>query len=404
MGKKMARDQLDPAAAPFEVNFPFELLQLDHALVDLILVDQTFRRPIGRPWLTIAIDCHTRTVAGIHLGLERPSAVSVAACITHAYLPKDGWLKSVGVDSSWPGWGSWNGLHLDNAREFHSDALKAGCSVNQIIIDYRPVATPHYGAYIERLIGTFSKQIHLLSGTTFSSPKERGQYRSEDRATMTFPEFLRWFVLEVQSYHNRPHSGLDGLTPMQAWINSLSTSGALTLPSIIPDPRRFILDFLPFTQRSVSRDGVQMFGTRYFSPALSGYIGQEGELTVKFDTRDISKIYLQQPTGGYIDIPYADLRRPSVSLAEHKFVRRQLRKEGRDPNNESLVFDAIEKQRAITESAAKESKLARRAHETRKIRSCPPATLIPSEQSLDLTIDQHSTDREVAKLAFEEWA
>ncbi len=59
-----------------------EWLQMDHTLVDLILVDPVDRAPIGRPWITLAIDVFSRCVAGFHLSLEAPSATSVGLCLT----------------------------------------------------------------------------------------------------------------------------------------------------------------------------------------------------------------------------------------------------------------------------------------------------------------------------------
>jgi putative transposase len=44
-----------------------ELVQIDHALVDVVVVDELARKPIGRPWVTLAIDVATRAVLGFHL-------------------------------------------------------------------------------------------------------------------------------------------------------------------------------------------------------------------------------------------------------------------------------------------------------------------------------------------------
>jgi putative transposase len=59
-------------------RWPLALVQIDHTLVDVIAVDSVTRRPIQRPWLTIAIDIDSRDVAGFRLGLEPPAATSVA--------------------------------------------------------------------------------------------------------------------------------------------------------------------------------------------------------------------------------------------------------------------------------------------------------------------------------------
>jgi putative transposase len=168
-GRKAARDRFAPAAGALEAPSPLALVQIDHTLVDVIVVDSVARTPIQRPWLTLAIDVCSRCALGFHLSLDAPSATSVALCVAHAALPKDGWLTARGLEGAWPS-GVPRRLHLDNAREFHSEALRRGCEQYAIAVDYRPVRTPHYGGHIERLIGTMMGKVHLLPGTTCGSP------------------------------------------------------------------------------------------------------------------------------------------------------------------------------------------------------------------------------------------
>ena len=59
---------------------------------------------------------------------------------------------------------------------------------------------------IERLLGTILREIHNLPGTTFSNPRERGEYDSEAKAAMTLAELEKWlatYIVEV--YHQRMH-------------------------------------------------------------------------------------------------------------------------------------------------------------------------------------------------------
>lgn len=88
-------------------------------------------------------------------------------------------------------------LHLDNAREHHSKALKRGCRTYSIALEYRPRKRPHYGAHIERLIGTMMGAVHLLPGTTFSNVAERGDYQAEGKACMTLAEIEAWLAGEI---------------------------------------------------------------------------------------------------------------------------------------------------------------------------------------------------------------
>lgn len=81
---------------------PMDIVQIDHTLADLILVDDAFRRPIGRPWLSVALDVSTRCVVGVYVGMDRPNAATVALLLTRVVLPKAGWLASLDVSVDWP--------------------------------------------------------------------------------------------------------------------------------------------------------------------------------------------------------------------------------------------------------------------------------------------------------------
>ncbi|MEU6586100.1 hypothetical protein [Nocardia sp. NPDC046763] len=54
-----------------------ERVQIDHTPADVIVVDEFHRLPIGRPYVTAAIDEATRCVPGLVVTLEAPSAASV---------------------------------------------------------------------------------------------------------------------------------------------------------------------------------------------------------------------------------------------------------------------------------------------------------------------------------------
>jgi len=65
-----------------------EQVQIDHTVIDVIVVDERERQPIGRPYLTVAIDVCSRSLVGIVVALEAPSAVSVGLCLAHAGTDK----------------------------------------------------------------------------------------------------------------------------------------------------------------------------------------------------------------------------------------------------------------------------------------------------------------------------
>jgi putative transposase len=137
--------QYQPVIGSFPIpDYPLTILQIDHTPVDLIIVDEFHRKPIGRPYLTIAIDVFSRCITGFCLSLEPPSAVSVGLCLTHSIFDKEIWLSDRKIESSWPIWGKPSLIYVDNAKEFHSEALQRGCDTHGIKIDYRPIGACYW--------------------------------------------------------------------------------------------------------------------------------------------------------------------------------------------------------------------------------------------------------------------
>jgi len=412
LGRKAARDRFSPAVGSLKPKWPLALVQIDHTLVDVIVVDSVTRMPIRRPWLTLAIDVYSRCVVGFHLTLEPPSATSVALCIAHTVLSKLPWLSERKIEAEWAMEGLIEHLHLDNAKEFHSEALRRGCEQYGIGIEYRPVRTPHYGAHIERLIGTMMGKVHLLPGTTFSDVGEKGDYDSEKNAAVTMDELERWLVHEITGvYHRQVHSAL-GTPPLAAWERGI-TGDAASLgrgtPVAVPDPHRFLIDFLPIERRLIRREGISLHSISYWSDVLRAWIGVPEKMIVRYDPCDLSRIYLLGPDGRYYDIPYRHLGRPPVTLWEQRLALKRLREEGRSHVDENAIFRTIETLRKIADEAVRTTKTIRRQQE-RRLRLIPggrtdPKNLVPVDapaSNVEVPDDDSSTAH-LRILPFEEW-
>src|SRR5260370_17150784 len=121
-GSKKAGELLGPVTiSTLQPEHPMDLLQIDHTLVDVIVVDQQKRLPIGRPWLTLAIDVRTRMVAGFHVSLWSPSTISLSLALSQAVLPKTSWVADRELQTlDWPVHGLPRTIHVDNANSLHA--------------------------------------------------------------------------------------------------------------------------------------------------------------------------------------------------------------------------------------------------------------------------------------------
>lgn len=359
-GMDAARTLESAGGVPPEVVTPLEQVQIDHTIIDLMIVDDINRQPIGRPYITVAIDVFSRCLIGILITLEAPSAVSVGLCLAHAVCDKRPWLERLGVDVDWPMTGKPLLIYVDNGTEFKSEALRRGCEQHGISLEYRPPGKTHYGGIIERLIGTLMQKIHGLPGTTFSNPTQKGDYDSEAKAALTLNELERWLALAVSHYHGSIHHGLNQ-TPASRWLEGIVQFG--NVPTITK-PRAFLVDFLPVLRRQINRTGFLVDHIAYYSDVLKPWIANRNQLQkfiIRRNPLDLSRIWVLDPESKqYIEIPYRIISRPSLTLWEHKQAMEKLRAKGRSQVDETMLFNMISQMREITKTAQSSTRKARR--------------------------------------------
>lgn len=370
-GKKSAR-RFQPINGSFPgADFPYSVLQIDHTTVDIILVDEIHRLPIQRPYITVAIDVHSRMVAGYYISFDPPGTLGTALCIASAILPKDKRLNELEVSYAWPCRGLPRVIHVDNAKEFRGNTLNMACQEYGIDLQFRPVKQPNYGGHIERLMGTLMKEIHALPGTTRSRSTELFEYNPERKAAMTIREFETWFAsLVLGAYHHQVHSELmmPPITKYEQGILGNEQQPGTGYPPLPHNEEKLCIDFLPFELRTIQPYGIAMDGIFYQADVLSRWIGSKApesvrakrKFIVRRDPRDISHILFFDPeVRQHFRIPYQNPRFPAISLWELHAVQRYLKEQGKKAENQDVIFAAFDEMRRIEDDARTQTKRTR---------------------------------------------
>ncbi len=346
---------------------PLAVVQIDHSKLDVVLVSEQDRRPLGRPWLTLAIDVFSRCVAGFYLSFDPPGVLSVGLCLAHAILPKDLWLAKLNIEQTWPISGLMDVVHADNGREFHSRTLDRATQEWGIGLKWRPVRQPWYGGHIERLMGTVSRELHQLPGTTMSSPDERRGYDAQKHAALTLAELEHWLVLWITGvYHKRVHREIR-TSPIVRYQEGLRGCGLAPRPA--NDATKLHLDFMPFYERSVGRAGIRLDGIYYWSDVLKPYVeardttasGRRKRFPIRRDPRDVSAVWFwDTDTSTYHRIPYRNLSHPAASIWELREAYRHARSEISDRVTETDLFETYDKMQRIESAALRKARAVHR--------------------------------------------
>lgn len=261
LGANVARSKYRSVMGGLHVDQVLERVEIDHTPLDLIVIDKTTMLPLGRAWLTLALDKHSRVVVGFYISFNPPSSYAVLQCLKMVILTKDELLKRFpDINNPWPVFGIPDLLALDNGMDLHSDALKKSCLELGIQLLYCPAANPEMKGSIERFFGTLNRDlIHKIPGSTFSNIQERGDYPSEELAAIdmeTLVHLVTKWIVDV--YNVTPHRAIQD-TPLNKWIES-SKHRIIELP-VYPESLDVIMG-VP-ASRTVFHYGIELDGLHY---------------------------------------------------------------------------------------------------------------------------------------------
>ena len=275
---------------------PLERAEIDHTLLDILALDDETGLPLGRPWLSVCLDDHTRNVLGIFVSFEPPSYFSVARCLKHVFLPKVGLNKEYpAIANTWNAHGVMRELVVDNGPEFHSISLENACFSLGIEIHYSARKTPWFKGKIERFLGTLNRAVaHGNPGTTFSNIFDKDDYDPSKHAVVRYSvlkEVIHMWIADV--YHQKPHRTL-GVPPALMWAKSITPEEIL----VPDDPARLDAILGRSEDRRLTHKGIELYGLLYNSPELTDLrrkFGDKLDVEIRVDSSNLGQIVVFSP-------------------------------------------------------------------------------------------------------------
>ena len=152
--------------------------------------------------------------------------------------------------------------------------------------------------------------------------------------------------------------------------------------------------FLPGKERRVRRDGVHFENVRYWHPVFSAWAIRRKMLLIliRYDPQDLSRLYARGSKGEILEIPYAEIRNPPVSIWELRAASAHLRKVSKTAVNETRLFTAITQQRSIVEEAQRSTRRARKAAGGRPSKGKPSTRTVPAAPQNETAAPPASAD------------
>lgn len=363
LGRDAAMKEFRAALKKLKVTRILERIEIDHTPLDLIVVDKATWLPLGRPWLTLAIDRYSRMIMGFYISFHAPSSFSVLQCLKRAILPKDAWLaRFPDIKEKWPARGIPGMIACDNGMDLHGDAFEEICREMGVQILYTPAGHPYLKGAIERMFRTMNQGlIHRMPGTVFSNVHERGDYPSEELACITMEtltHLLTKWIVEV--YHRTTHRGLR-MSPLAKWAEDEQKT-IIELPA---HPQHLdVLVGIPAT-RTLFHYGIEFDCLRYNSPELQllrARVGGAPEVSFKYYEDDVGYVHVYDDMmQEYIRVPAVDVEYANgLSRYMHVLIREYTKKKHGQGWTDDQVLQSKAEIQAIVTSALKDKKMGTR--------------------------------------------
>ncbi|MHA1428205.1 MAG: hypothetical protein ACTSQI_19655 [Candidatus Helarchaeota archaeon] len=416
------RGKFKPAAQSFikrgltgtyrEGRYGGAVIQMDHTLLDIWVVDAFTKQPLGRPWITLGIDVFSRSIWGFYISLDQPSQESVTQAILNGLTAKKDlheWevfkkqLLEKGVDPSQFDY-TCSGfpaiIQVDNSREFRANLVKQLCMDLNITLEFRPIKTPEFGGFVESIWDTINDGIRnrVLKGRVFSRPKSRESvkrpkfytppgYNAKEDAALTLDEVRDWLFSYIVVSYSSDTKARQKHSPNDVWKKGLRgdnfypMGGALRLLKPSEYGQLLYQSKIP-TDAKLSQKGLRykniLYTSDWLNTARRERILKNGE---KYEFRvshlDIRRAFIINPVANEVEILEAykyDTGDPSlddrlteyllrglgkaagfrsfcISLKDIKYIRKKLSTIRESDKKYSSVMDII------TENLSKKAKI-----------------------------------------------
>ena len=264
-------------------QFAGHIVEIDHTLIDLEVVDENDGNGLGRLWLTVAIDTYSRMILAYHISFSPPSRVSLMM-VMRDVVRRNGYLPLC--------------LSVDGGKEFHSlyfDKLLAQFRLQK---RSRPPARPRCGSIIERLFGTINQDFwHNLIGNTvlMVNPRQVSkEFIAKNRAIWGVKELEDAFEKYIVRYNTvLVHSSI-GCTPVVRHNASYS--------NLLPMQKRQIRYDESYRMQTLlapesglmlmnRRGCLEVNGGRYTNGTLKIEALRGRKFQVKWDANDMRHVY-----------------------------------------------------------------------------------------------------------------
>jgi putative transposase len=314
-------------------SYPLQRVEVDHTLLDWVVICDRTGLPLGRPMLTVAVDAFSSYVLGYYVSFYGPGLTSVSGAIESAVRRKSLDAQRLGTKHDWLSHGLADEFLLDNGMEFHAHSFKQMAWSLGSHITYCRVRTPWLKPHVERFFANL-KFLSLKKGRVQKRVANALNVDPYKDASITFSDLITGFMQFIVDVYPFEINERKLARPYDLFREGMERCPPAEFPGSWQDLR---LASALSKVLTVGPGGVETHGLSFGDGRLLDMrrrYGQTFKTLVKWNPDDISVFHVQDPqTKAWVVAPcrqaeYVEGLSWNQHLLIQKFSRSKLKKSG----------------------------------------------------------------------------
>lgn len=303
-------------------SMPLEQVEIDHTMLNWVVICDRTGLPLGRPILTVMIDSYSGYLLGFYLSFHGPGVTSLSGVLQNAIKPKDDFMQGIKTEHPWLACGVPDMVVVDNGLEFHANAFKRMSWELGFHLTYCRVRTPWLKPHVERFFGSLNN-LTLVRGRVRQTQANVIKVDPQKDAAISFSalvEGLAMFAADVYPFQINERKLA---RPYDLFVEGIERSPPVAFPASWEQLR---LAAAMSKEVTVGPGGVQLLGLPFGDGDLlpmKKALGNGFKALVKWDPDDLQCVYVQDPTSkSWVTAPcrwreYAQ----GLSWTQHRIIR-----------------------------------------------------------------------------------
>jgi putative transposase len=325
-GYEVARKVLKVSKGSLPADYPLDVVEIDHTLMNLYVVDDQSFLPLGRPWITAIKDRYSNILLGFYISFHAGGLKSIFGAIKHSLNSHQRAYEIwPDIENPWPAFGLGVVYCSDRGSDFMSQQYLSAILDLGASYEYCERRTPWLKGSIERFFGTLeSTFFETMPGKTFNSLANRKDYNPKEHAVIRFTTLTYLIHKWAADYHNvTPHSRKMA-SPLEMWNEGIEIA-----PPRYPAFSQALDVILGLRNTgTLQNEGIQFLGLHYADPGLQELvddIGKKREVEFIVSPENLGYIHVKDPRSG--EYMRVNCTRPDyaygLTLFQHKYLRHE---------------------------------------------------------------------------------